>query len=48
MMSTLDLESVVIESISTGATDFLTKPFQEEDLIKSIEKVEYEIVKEAS
>lgn len=48
MMSTLDLESVVIESISTGAIDFLTKPFTEEDLIKSVEKIEYEIVKEAS
>jgi two-component system chemotaxis response regulator CheY len=47
MMSSLDLESVVVESISNGAIDFLNKPFSKLDLIQSIEKVEEDIVKEA-
>lgn len=47
MMSSLDLESVVIESISSGAVDFLTKPFEAKDLLASIEKLEVEILKEA-
>ena len=46
MMSTLDLESVVIESISSGAVDFLVKPFKEEDLIKAVEKIDIELLKE--
>ncbi len=48
MMSTLDMESVVIESISNGAVDYLSKPFTEQDLIKSVEKIEADIVKENS
>lgn len=39
MMSSLDLESIIIESISNGAIDFLAKPFDEETLIKSITKI---------
>ncbi len=39
MMSSLDTESVVIESISNGAQDFLAKPFTENQLIQSIEKI---------
>ncbi|WP_034728825.1 response regulator [Bacteriovorax sp. BSW11_IV] len=42
MTSSLDMESVVIESISNGAIDFLTKPFTEETLINSVEKIERE------
>ena len=40
MMSSLNIESIVIESISNGATDFLQKPFEREELIKAVEKVE--------
>lgn len=40
MMSSLNIESIVIESISNGATDFLQKPFDRDDLIKAVEKVE--------
>jgi DNA-binding response OmpR family regulator len=40
MMSSLNIESMIIESISNGATDFLQKPFAREDLIKAVEKVE--------
>lgn len=40
MMSSLNIESIIIESISNGATDFLKKPFSREDLIKAVEKVE--------
>lgn len=43
MMSSLNLESVVIESISSGAVDFLSKPFEMADLIKAVEKVEQEM-----
>ena len=39
MMSSLDLESIIIESISNGAIDFLAKPFNEDTLIKSVTKV---------
>jgi PleD family two-component response regulator len=40
MMSSLNIESIVIEAISNGATDFLQKPFDSNDLIKAVEKVE--------
>lgn len=40
MMSSLNIESMVIEAISNGATDFLQKPFSSTDLIKCVEKIE--------
>lgn len=43
MMSSLNLESVVIESISSGAVDFISKPFDMADMIKAVEKVEQEM-----
>jgi two-component system chemotaxis response regulator CheY len=46
MMSSLNIESMVIESISNGASDFLQKPFDREDLIKAVEKVERIVEKE--
>ena len=46
MMSSLDIQQVVIESISSGALDFLPKPFSREDLIKAVEKIDQELTKE--
>jgi two-component system chemotaxis response regulator CheY len=46
MMSSLNIESIVIESISNGAIDFLQKPFEREDLIKAVEKIERLVEKE--
>jgi PleD family two-component response regulator len=40
MMSSLNIESMVIESISNGAVDFLQKPFSPADLVKCVEKIE--------
>jgi two-component system, chemotaxis family, chemotaxis protein CheY len=39
MVSSLDTESIIIESISNGAIDFIKKPFQEVDLLQSVTKV---------
>lgn len=39
MISSLNMESIVIESISSGALDFLPKPFMPEDLIKAVDKI---------
>lgn len=46
MISSLNMESIVIESISRGALDFLPKPFLPEDLIKAVDKIAYERSKE--
>ena len=37
MMSSLNMENIVLESISSGAIDFLSKPFNADELIKSVE-----------
>lgn len=39
MISSLGHESVVIDAISMGASDFLQKPFKEGDLLSSVEKI---------
>lgn len=46
MMSTLDMEGMVLESISNGAVDYLAKPFTEDELIRSLEKIESDMGKE--
>lgn len=46
IMSSLNIESIVIESISNGAIDFLQKPFDKDNLIKSVEKIERFVEKE--
>lgn len=46
MMSSLNMESIVVESISTGALDFLGKPFEPNDLINAVEKIENEFEKD--
>ena len=39
MISSLGQESIIIDSISAGASDFIQKPFKKEELITSIDKV---------
>jgi two-component system chemotaxis response regulator CheY len=46
MISSLNMESIVIESISSGALDFLPKPFSPEDLLKAVDKIQNEKNKE--
>jgi two-component system, chemotaxis family, chemotaxis protein CheY len=45
MMSSLNMESIIIESISSGAIDFLPKPFGPEQLLKTIRKIEQDRLK---
>ncbi len=47
MMSSLAIESIVIESISNGAIDFLQKPFERDDLLKAVSKIEKMLDKES-
>ena len=46
MMSSLTMESVMIEALSVGAVDFLRKPFEASDLLKSVQKIEEELQKD--
>lgn len=39
MFSSLKTENVIIESIASGATDFLQRPFAPKDLLTSVEKI---------
>ncbi len=39
MMSSLNLEHIVIESIASGAIDFLRKPFTKAELLTSVGRV---------
>ncbi|MBT3234928.1 MAG: response regulator [Bdellovibrionales bacterium] len=40
MISSLMLDSIVVESITNGAVDFLQKPFKSDELLASLERVE--------
>jgi two-component system, chemotaxis family, chemotaxis protein CheY len=40
MVSSLDTENIIIESISNGAIDFIKKPFSGVDLLQSVTKVQ--------
>ena len=46
MMSSLETESVCVEAISSGAQDFLVKPFKRADLLKSVDKMVHDFKKE--
>jgi len=39
MISSLTNENIIIEAISNGANDFLKKPFEPADLIRSVDKI---------
>lgn len=39
MVSSLAGESIIIDSISAGASDYLQKPFKKSDFVASIEKI---------
>ena len=47
MMSSLNNDNVIIESISSGAIDYLQKPFDSETLIRAVKKIEIELNKSA-
>ena len=46
MISSLDSENVLIESIANGAKDFLLKPFAEPQLITTVDKLYDYAIKE--
>ena len=46
MISSLAQESIIIDSISSGASDFIQKPFSKPDLLSSVEKIIAEIQEE--
>ncbi len=47
MVSSLVTENIVIESISSGAVDFIQKPFEPEILLQSVEKVIKQIAEDS-
>lgn len=44
MTSSLNNQGIIIEAISSGAMDFLKKPFTKEDLLSSVEKIKEIVV----
>ncbi|MCB9060320.1 MAG: response regulator [Halobacteriovoraceae bacterium] len=43
MMSSLKMESIILESITGGALDFLIKPFSKDTLLRSVAKLAKQI-----
>ncbi len=46
MVSSLKMENIIIESISNGAVDFIAKPFAPEELIRSVQKLAEDSVRD--
>ncbi len=46
MVSSLKMENIIIESISNGAVDFISKPFDREELIRSVQKLAEDSVRD--
>ncbi|MCK5071842.1 MAG: response regulator [Bacteriovoracaceae bacterium] len=46
MISSLNMENVVMDAISGGALDYITKPFEKEALISSVTKIANDMEKE--
>ena len=44
--SSLSSETYILEAISAGANDFLKKPFEESDLVKSVDRLFESAIKE--
>ncbi|MES2528573.1 MAG: response regulator [Bdellovibrionota bacterium] len=42
MVSSLSQEHIVLDAISAGASDFIAKPIQKQQLIDSVEKIMFE------
>lgn len=47
IISSLSQEHIVLEAISSGASDFISKPVQKKQLIESIQKIAQNISKES-
>ena len=47
MMSSLNSENIIIEAISSGAIDFIKKPFKQETLLESVQKIKQNLEREA-
>jgi two-component system chemotaxis response regulator CheY len=43
MISSLEMDNIILESISYGAVDFLKKPFDKELLLNSIYKIQKQV-----
>ena len=46
MISSLDSENILIDSIANGAKDFLLKPFTESQLVSTVDKIYDYAIKE--
>ncbi len=46
MVSSLKMENIIIESISNGAVDFISKPFDREELIRSVQKLAEDTIRD--